>query len=525
MSTRATARFLIRGLQEPDDPIIPILRRDVSGGINSRTHPTKIGENQMAVMSNLSLDVLGQRQKRPGGVLIGNDVGSVSPVVLYNYEIQGATDQLLMFENVTIWKWTGSGNWTALATVPAQSTDVGVVVGKQSGISPDDIALVQTDQGDIFTINSGGSIASASTASLPPTATTVMAWYGNRFWTLKNDLLGFSTAYPSDPLNAFSNSDFRIPVGEERAIIPTRDLGMIIFGKQAIWALAPSVTPDAATDKPEPIITSYGAVSKKGVIAVGDDIYFFAPDGLRSLKRTIQDKLQVGASFPISYYLKDEFDEISWANIANLSMAYFDNKVFVSVPLTATTFKTWIYYPSLDAFVVMEAIHPVCWSKYKVSGEERLYYGKQGDGTVYRAWNGFTDEGTTTTNGTAITMSEEGRDEDFGQPLVAKEGGEIEIEAVAVGGSYSLTVYARVDGGAYTTLGTMDLSSDTAPTLPVSLPFNLSDAYIVREKFSLSQLGVFRTLQVKIENSDTNTENIIIQSVNITAVPLPYDRG
>lgn len=517
-------RDLKRRLTAPDSPLLNIVRNDMSGGMDSRVHPTKVKENQATVFTNIDIGTRGERKKRPGSVFVADDVGDVSPAVLANYEVQGAADQFLMWENKTLWKWVGSGNWTALATFPAQSTDVGIVVGKKSGIAPDDVAFVQTDQGDQFTVESDGTINSMSAASITPQATTVMAWYGNRFWTLKNDLLEYSDAYSSDYGNAFGNADFRIPVGEERAIIPTRDLGMIIFGRQAVWALAPSATP-ASTDKPEPIITSYGAVSKKGVITVGDDIYFFAQDGLRSLQRTVQDKLQVGASFPISYPLKDEFDEISWANIANLSMVYFDNKIFISVPLTSTTYKTWIYYPSFDAFVVMEDLHPTAWGKYKVNGEERLYYGKQGQGKVYRAWNGYTDEGTTITNGTAISCVEEGRDEDFDQSQLRKEGGEIEVEAVAVGGAFSLTISARIDGGAYTQLGTMDLESATAPTLPVDLPFNLSDAYIVRQRFSLLQFGEFRTLQVKWENSDANNEDIIVQSINYVTNPLPYDRG
>jgi len=522
--TLSNIRDISRRLNAPDDPLLSLVRNNMAKGMDSRTHPTKLGENQGELFSNISLDNLGERKKRPGSVLIGDDVGDVSPVTLKNYEIQGATDQFLMWENKTLWKWTGGASWSALATFPAQSTDVGIAIGKQSGLAPDDIALVQTDQGDQFTVQSDGTIASMSSASVVPAATTVMTWYGNRFWTLKNDLLEYSDAYSSDYANAFGNADFRIPVGEERAIVPTRDLGMIIFGAQAVWALAPSATP-AATDKPEPIITAYGAVSKKGIVSVGDDIYFFAPDGLRSLQRTVQDKLQVGASFPLSYRMQDEFAEISWANISNLTMEYFDNKIFISVPLTSTTYKTWIYYPALDAFVVMEDIQPTVWGKYKISGEERLYYGKQGQGKVYRAWNGFTDEGTTTTNGTAVTSQEDGREEDFGQPQVFKEGGEVEVEAVAAGGAYSLTISARIDGGAYSTLGTMDLESSTAPTLPVDLPFNLSDAFIIRKKFSLDQLGVFRTLQIRWTNSDTTTEDVVVQSINYATIPLPYDRG
>lgn len=517
-------RDLTRRLSAPDDELAAIVRSDMSAGMNSRVQPSKLRDNQAEVLSNISLDTPGQRSKRPGSVLIGDDVGDVSPVILHNYEIQGATDQFLMYEDTDLWKWTGGASWSSLKSDFTSSTDVGIISAKESGQSPDDVVIVQNGTEQVRFNSSGTEYNLDTNHGLYKT--TVMAWYGNRIWALSNDLLQYSDAYPDldDGSDAFTASAFRVPVGEERAIVATRDLGMIIFGAQAIWSLFPSATP-AATDRPEPIITSYGAVSKKGVIPVGDDIYFFAQDGLRSLRRTVQDKLQVGASFPISYFLKDEYEEISWSNIANLSMAYFDNKIFISVPLTATTFKTWIYYPSIDSFVVMEDVHPTAWGKYKVSGEERLYYGKQGQGKVYRAWNGFTDEGTTTTNGTAISSQEDGRDEDFGQPQLIKEGGEIEVEAAASSGGLSLKISARIDGGLYSELGTMSLQSETAPNLDIRLPFNLSDNVVVREKFSLDSLGQFRTVQVRIENTDTSTEDVIVYSVNYVAYPVVYQKG
>lgn len=160
---------------------------------------------------------------------------------------------------------------------------------------------------------------------------------------------------------------------------------------------------------------------------------------------------------------------------------------------------------------------------YKVSGEQQFFYGAQGDGVVYRGWYGYTDEGTTATNGTAITMVETGREEDFGQPLTRKVGGEVEIEAKAVGDDNSLTVEARIDGGSYSTLGTVSLQSDSAPTLPVALPFTLSSEYLIREKLHLDSLGPYRTIQFKITNDDKNTSEISIYGVNTITFPEEYE--
>jgi hypothetical protein len=511
---------IVSGIRTPDDTPLFVIRKDFSGGVNTRQHSSVIAENQGEVLKNVDLGVLGESTKRPGSVLIGNDVGDVSPACLHNYEIQGATDQLLMYENTTLWKWTGSGNWTSLKANFTAATDVGMVTIKESGLAPDDVVIIQNDTDNAFRVDSGGNFqdlgSTAGTGSDSPPKSTVMAWYGNRLWVLNNDQLYYSDAYAADYSNCFDTVSnwFRVPVGEERKIIPTRDTGMVIMGKEQIWGLNPTTTP-AATDKPEPLITNMGVVSKKGAVAYGDNIYFFAPDGFRELKRTIQDKLQIGITYPISYRLKTEYERISWANIEKLSMAVFDNKIFIAVPTSATTFDTWVYFPAIDAFMVIDGWSPTCWSTYKVDGEERLYYGLVSQGKVYRAWYGYTDQGTTTTDGTAVTMTIDGREENLGQPLITKVGGELEIEAEVAGSDNTLTVNVAVDGGSFVNLGTVSLDSDTAPTLPINLPFSLSDSYVVREKFHLEPIGRFRTIQVEITNSDSNTSPIKVYGYNI----------
>jgi len=511
-----------------DTPLYQIFK-DLSGGLNERVHARDISDTQAITLDNVDLGTPATIRKRNGSVLIGDDIGSDTPAVLHNFQIQGATDQLIMYEDQRMWKWEGTGNWAALSlvTLCTASTDVGIINAKESGLSPDDVFIMQNDEDNAKRMSSDGTIQDlgsvAGTGTDSPPQSTVMTWYANRVWILKDDNLYFSTAYPADYSVAFDTAAdvYRIPVGEERGLVATRDSGIIVLGEKAIWAIAPSATP-AVTDKPQPLITNLGCVSKNGYEIVGDDLFFFSQDGLRALKRTEQDKLQMGATYPVSYVLKDQFENISWANISKLSMKYFDNKLFIAVPTGAATFDTWIFYPATNAFSLMKDVNPACWSKYKVSGEERLYYGKTGGGVVYRAWYGYTDEGTTTTNGTAISEKIVTKAEDFKQPLVWKVGGEVEIEAAAAGASDTILVEARADEGDYTTLGTLALTSGVAPTLPVDLPFTLSDEAIVREKFHLDPLGRYRTVQIRLTNSTSNTDDIKIYNINIVSYPEEY---
>ena len=518
----------IGSIRTPDDTPLVIISKDMTGGVNTRLHASRIKENQCETIKNADIGIAGQIIKRSGSTLIGNDVGDVSPVALCNFVIQGSDDQLLMYENTTLWNWAGTGNWASIKDNFTASTDVGMITAKESGLAPDDIVIIQNGVDNAFRIDYAGNPqdlgSTAGTGSDSPPKSTVMCWYGNRVWILLNDLLYFSDAYDSDYSSAFDtvSNVYRIPVGAERKLVATRDMGIVVMGREGIWAIAPSVIPDA-TDKPEPLITNMGVVSKNGVVQYGDDIFFFSQDGLRALKRTIQDKLQLGASYPISYSLKTQYERISWANISKLSMETWDNKIFIAVPTSSSTFDTWVYYPSQDAFMIIDGWSPTCWSTYKVTGEERLYYGQASQGKVFRAWYGFTDEGDTTTTGTAITMTVDGREEDMGQPLTYKVGGELEIEAEVAGSGNSLTINIAIDGKYFQNLGAISLTSGTAQTLPVNLPFSLADSYVIREKFHLEDLGRFKTLQIEIINSDKNTDPIKVYGYNIIAFQEAYE--
>jgi len=498
-----------------DDPRLVAIRRDLSGGVNSRQEGTIIGENQCTLLYNVDLGTPGQTSKRPGSTLIGNDASVNTFAALHNYERQGYTSSLIAYDDTRLIEWAGSGNWAAItdSSFTTAQTDVGIISAKESGHVPDDVFIVQngTDNACRFTKNSSGVWSKedlGDTANSPP-LTTVMCWYGNRIWCLKNDLLYYSNAYPATYSSTFdrSTSIFRIPVGQERGLVPTRDLGIIVMGRDQIWGFAPTTTP-AATDKPEPIVTNRGVVSKKGWVNAGDDIYYFAQDGFRALKRTVQDKLQAGADYPISYFLKDEFDKINWTYIDRLTMEYFDNKIFIGVPTGAATFDTWVFYPATNSFMIITGWLPRQWAKYRVGGEERLYYAIHGNGAVYRAWYGYTDEGATTTTGTAINYQEEGRKEDLGQPLVTKFGGTLKIRAIS-SGDYTVTISASIDDQAYNLLGTLALQG-TSPTLPATLPFTLADTNIVEDSYSLDALGEWRSIKIKLQHNAANGSDDII---------------
>jgi len=501
-----------------DDKPIYVIRKNLSGGANSRQDPSVIAETQLAVLENADITVIGEVRKRPGLASIANL--SVVAEGLYGYMPDGGTNQLITSYQGLLKTWNPSApTFTSIASVGGLSSGVALSFCRAGESGEGDILVISNGTDNVVRLNFAGNafqeVGNACTSSMPKTS--VMEYYRNRLWTFLDGSLAYSDAYPADYSVAFSPTNaYRIPAGTERALIGLRDTGLVVVGSDQIWGLNPSMTP-AASDKPEKIL-DLGCVSGATAQMVGDDILFLANDGVRGLFRTQLDKIQGGQAFPLSFPLKTEFDTISWAYIYKACAVYFDNKYFLSLPVNSSTYnnQVWVYYPALNAWMVIKGWNVKGWAKLKVNGEERLYAIDSNNGYVYRCWSGVTD------NGTAITMTITGREENIGQPLVEKISGELEIEAEVADSDSTLTISVAVDGSDFQTLATVNISNASAPSLPIALPFALADSYMVRIKTHLDALGTWRNLQIKIENSQSNTLPIIFYGYNIVTYAEEY---
>lgn len=397
---------------------------------------------------------------------------------------------------------------TAITTSGSQSGTHSLY--RFSAFSSGDILFIGNGTDNWFQMNQDYTFADLRNTNLSPPIGNVGYYYRSRLWVLKQNKLYWSDAFAGDYSVAFdrTTNQFNMPVGAEQAIIAIRDLGLICFGQDRVYTINPSTVP-AATDKAE-LIYDKGCVAGNSVCQVGDDIYFLSSDGVRSLQRTQQDKVQIGASYPLSYNLKTEFEALSWNYINNSCAAYFDNKYFISVPSNASTTnnQVWVYYPATQGWMVLTGWNVSAWSKLTVNGQEKLYATDAITGNVYQAWTGFSD------NGTAINYQEESRKDDMGQPLVTKYSGYLKIKALAVG-NYNLTVSASPDDQGYIVLGTMNLLANQ-PSLPIDLSFALADTSIVEQSFPLDDLGPWKLLRVKIQHNALNgSDNITILERNL----------
>lgn len=500
-----------------DAPYSVKTRRSFDGGENTRVFNALIGETQVEEALNADLSIPGEAAARPAITKIDNQIAAYPITGLIGLEAVGQTSRLLISENTNVRKWTGSGSISsALKSDFTSNLKTSFIKAFKTGVG--DIALVSNGTDNVFdyipssdTFNDLG-----NTNTSPPKTTVGTKHTDNRVYMLKDNFLYFSSAAPSDFSTAFDRTTnaFKMPVGSERAVTSTRTASLLIWGKEQIWELSPSVTPSASTDIPTPLFTDFGCASGDTVTEVGDDFFWLSFDGVRSVKRTQLDKLQMGVTYPLSYALKTRVDDLNWGAITKACAVYFNNKYIISVPVngSSTNNEVWVYTPASNGWSVFQGWNIACWAKFKVDGELRLYAGEAtNSGIVYRAFSGATD------NGSSFTFRITGRNEDLDNPYIRKVGGEIKVVAEPTG-DYDLIVRASFDNGGFETLGTFNLSGNLI-TFPVTFPVNFGLSGEAFGKFHIDEYGPWYRCQLQIENAQTldSERDLVVREYTIAS--------
>ena len=499
-------------LSPPDDKPLLAMRRDLSGGANTRQHEQMVGENQATKLDNVDINTAGKRIMRAGITLV-EDLGNDAGTGLFGYEPTGGTNLLVATHGQKLETNSnpaaGSSNFVERKddfTTSLQTTIVKAIESDEADVF---IATNGTDNCFRFEPDNLGTPQDLGDTNTSPPLTTVMTWFRNRLWALKDNKLYYAGAIPTDFSDTFNRTTnyYTVPTGEEKAIVGLRDTGMVLMGKEAIWGFNPSVVP-AATDKPE-LLLDIGCFAQKTAVQVADDVFFLAADGVRGLFRTINDKMQAGESYPLSYPLKTEVDNINWTYAHKACAVYFDNRYIISLPTGTSTYnnEVWIYYPAIKSWVTISGWNIADFAKLDIGGEDKLFGIDSNDGSVYRMFSGVTDAGT------AIAYDEQSRAEDFQQPLIYKYGGEFKVKSS--GGNGSLVISANPDGSGWTQLGTLDLAVTGVSfptTFPVSFPANVE----VNGVWHLDVLGKFKRCKFKIYCNDSGSIISILESIVVT---------
>jgi len=495
----------------PDDAPLYIVRRDLSGGINNRQGENIIGENQSTALENIELIVSGERSLRTGATILAS-LATTAGTGLFGFQPDSGTNYLIANYGSGI-KWSQGAAFSSIASL-ASTYDF--------SLRSNMVQALELDLGDVVIIQNGTNNALRLDPVVPafqdcgntytsPPKSNVTTYYRDRLWVLNNNKLFYSGAIPQDysaTFNATANY-YNIPVGTERALAGTRDYGLVVFGSQQIYQLNPTLVPAPATDKPE-LVLDIGCANGDTVKQVGDDFVYLSYDGVRAVKRTVQDKLQSGQSQPLSWVLADEFNEINWTYIAKADACYFNDRYVLTLPTgsSSTNNKIWVYYPSLNAWVVMTGLNIGRLAVMKFNNEMRCYGIDANNGNVYRLFYGTSD------NGVAINYNEISRGEDFGQPMKYKQGGEFKISVK--GNNATITPYADIDNTGFVALQGDPL---TLPVGGLDFDFDFPFSFGIIEDsavWHLDNLGKFKTINFKIYCNTLDAELKIRETLATT---------
>lgn len=354
-------------------------------------------QDESVYLLNADVTILGQRGKVPGTFPRGcPETGATElPSMLYNLNLQGyqSSNPRVMIGKWgnLVWTsqddptgWTDRSSGISLAAVPYQGALLGNTFFATSCIS---ISTTSEIYSNLFLLRPAGGWAVSETNETQ----RCLLSFQNRLWRGRDDYLIWSGDNGSpligDSIN-FNDNDKIIaltPVREaEPAILIWKDRSIYILN--IYWTTdgysieSSNNTLDYTQARIRPLVEEVGLVATQAVTWVpgapgGGDWYFLAPDGIRSLKRSISD-VQAGAQLPISTRIQQTIDRINWSYADRSVAGQWQGMAYFGVPVDHASWPNLViaYDSHRDAFSIRD------WSPLSFtvcdfpSKERRLYF-------------------------------------------------------------------------------------------------------------------------------------------------------
>lgn len=519
----STSSFAQEGLQK-------IRINDFSGGINSYDLPDILQPNQGTSVVNVVLSRLGILSKRKGQRLFNPDVGSTAFTGVGTYDPDQNTALMAVASGTDIITSTTTASaWTVINPASPQTA------GKDTQfVQANDLLFILNGFDSTSYYNGTNFVKTLVYPTSPPSATTG-AWLRNYLFlsgaTTEDDWVYFSNnANPQ----VFSDGDIvKISTGDGQSVLrlePFRLNELVIYKEESIYILDITGNTPLIDWTVQPISNSIGTIASRSVVNLGNDQWFLSsePIAIRSLARTQFDKILLGF---VSQPIQDIFDGSGAVTInrtqADKSAAVlFDNKYILAIPTgTSLVNNTVVVYDFLrESWYRIEGWFPRDWIIF----DDRLFYTDANDGRVFEV---FVDTGGDFSQGpnfidfasspdVGINFQYISKAIDFGNSENYKQLDSIEVELSAVG-NYNAEVFINMDNTGWQKIGDVNMSG-SGVSLPVTLPFTLSNDGIVRKTFQARQYfgenarGEFKNLLIKVSQSGIG-QSITLRRITVFA--------
>jgi hypothetical protein len=200
----------------------------------------------------------------------------------------------------------------------------------------------------------------------------------------KSDFLASSDV--QDEIHVDWYEAFRINQGSSDELLDLKKFGddTLVCLKGKSWGVLSGLSGDwSANARLDMRDKEYGLSANGASVVAGANVYFLSDKrGVVSLRQTEQGKVQ-SVDLPLSDEIQPLIDKIDWTRVSEARMAYWDNKLYVAVPMAdkptilVYDFLTekWTPRDTGSALKVLEFF------KTKFNGVERLFFVSQ-DGYV-----------------------------------------------------------------------------------------------------------------------------------------------
>ena len=540
--------------QALDSPSATFVVDSLTGGMNTKIHPTRLSENEASLIQNMRIKQGAFAEKRPGisditsaGLQTYTQAGRVYGLGAHLPNAAVPSNRLLATIGQNVggtppvtgyyrWEGTPGTGWEVLE-LPSGATGSGPTGNRVRFVQVFDTMSAQKDQTyfleegnlDVFAFSGSRSLskvngeANGLKRSVPQGKDA--AFWLSRLWIAgegENDGYVYFSK-PGNPSTFDTTEGYLInPNDQMQRIIPFMQNGIICFMRESIWLLDIDQANfgDLLFDSTAimPLNSDVGTIAPESVVQAGHDFFFLSRFGVHRLSKTEQDR-PLGVVHPISDNIQGTISRINWDYAENAVGVVWENLYMLAVPLdSATSNNTVLVYDMLEkAWSIFTGWNVNDFQLARFSGMESLYFGDTANGKVYEVF----PSATNADNVTPIESIVETPRFSFGGTHYRKHFQFLDLFCMgATGGTVELWV--APDEASLVQHDQMTIT-DGAVTLPdpavggLTLPFTLTEGGLNRHRFYLDSFGAVREMQFKFRVYGTNRTKILYYSVN--AIP------
>jgi len=431
-------------------------------GYNDTKPPELLGRGMLADALNCFMRTK-EMVKRGGYTIIGNDLGANACQGEKGVEFVDGTKELIAVFNGLIYKWTGSGSWSALTGTYTLSTtaQVDIVVANNN---------VYFFDGTNVVVKYNGTTCS-TVAAIPKGA--FARWFHNQLHvsgvTLTPSTLDSSILGDPEIFTGGASSSLGINPSDGDVITGLTEFKdeLIIGKRNRIWSMTGFGTTALTLGGLQEKITGSGVLSHRSFINIGGSLLFIGFLGDKPVIRRIM-RTQYGVIIDggiVSEGIETTMNGLNKAQLGKTA-AFFDGRyAWFAVPNGSSTYNNLVL--TLDTETIGDkdkgwsrhtGINASVFDSFSISGTPQMYFGEaSADSKAYILDTSKSD------NGTAINFSVTTRRYDAGRPEMPKKFKRLYTFSKETG-DFDITIDKSADGFDYDNLGTLNLGG-TGSTL------------------------------------------------------------